>query len=89
MSANVIPFRPAEFVNIHGKPLPLTMQRLVQQLVPEAQCERYTPQVDKSRTAHDRHHIMVLHEGERVCIGSGGSEEAAWRDAYFHLKEET
>jgi hypothetical protein len=85
--SNVVPFRPAEFVNIHGKPIGVTMKQLVLRQVEKAWCHHrmWTP-ADRDPT-----HIFTIRvpefDGEppdmQGYIGTGATEEAAWRDAFF------
>lgn len=89
---NVVKFKPAEFVNVHGKPITgLSMKQLVLRNVPDAWCyhREWTPKDD-----HARHCYTVLvpeykdqPTSDQPFLGTGGTEEAAWRDAYFRTME--
>lgn len=90
--SNVIQFRQAEFVNVHGKPMGLSMRQLVLGLITDAWCHHreWKPSDDVAR------HIYTIRvpefKGEppelQAYIGTGATEEAAWRDAYTHIRVE-
>lgn len=91
---NIVNFRPAEFVNIHGKPLGLSMKQLVLRDVPKAWCHhRQAKDAAAPSGLSDFYTVRVPeYAGEaphdQAYIGSGATEEAAWRDAYFAIKQE-
>lgn len=88
--SNIVPFRQAEFVNIHGRPVGVSMKQLVLRGDHKAWCEHRTI-VDKSiGEPRDWYTIKTPdYEGEpeqfQGFLGSGATEEAAWRSAYFNI----
>jgi hypothetical protein len=88
--SNVVKFKPAEFVNVHGRPVGVSMKQLVLEHVNRAWCHMYEPidpAIEEKRALYT---IRVPeYKGEpphdQGYIGTGGTEEAAWRDAYFRL----
>lgn len=87
--ADIIKFRAAEFVNVHGKPVGVTMKQLVLLAVPKAWCH-YRAIVDTLNEQRDWYTVSVPeYDGEprehQGFMGTGSTEEAAWRDAYFQM----
>lgn len=84
---NVIKLKPAEFVNVDGRPLNVTFKKIVQERCPGLKCSfKQTKHEDGTRdwfTVTD----PSQPDGWNV-VGTGGTEEAAWRDAYFRIKED-
>jgi len=88
--ADITKFRAAEFVNVHGKPVGVTMQQLVQRAVPKAWCHYRWLVGKSSNEPRDWYTIRVPEYDDgpvshQSFIGTGATEEAAWRDAYFQL----
>jgi hypothetical protein len=91
---NVVKFKPAEFVNIEGKPVGVSMKQLVLQGVPKAWCHLsapHDPAIEESRALYTIRVPEFDNEPPQMqgFIGTGGTEEAAWRDAYFNLSGES
>lgn len=89
--SNVVQFRAAEFVNIHGKPVGVTMKQLVVRSVPDAWCHHRQVKDAASQSGESDFYTVRVpeYQGEPAefqgFIGTGATEEAAWRDAYFQL----
>lgn len=85
---NVVKLKPAEFVNINGRPLNVTFKKLMLERCPDLTCKYKRTGEDKGGEARDWYTVTdpAELEGWNV-IGTGGTEEAAWRDAYFRIME--
>lgn len=89
--SNVIKFRPAEFVNIDGKPLSVSMKKLVQELVADTVIVRHESNDHRGLLEWFSVECTKGYPKEQDAlwewIGSGATEEAAWRDAYTRITE--
>lgn len=87
--SNVVQFRPAEYVNCDGKPLALSMKQLVLRGVPFAWCHHklWTSAGGVSRDVYSIRAPEYESEpaNDQGFIGTGATEDAAWRDAYFAI----
>lgn len=88
---NVVQFRPAEFVNVHGKPISLSMKRLVLDLAPGLDVEHRKTKDHRGESDWFIVRAPLEYEGQtltdRGAIATGATEEAAWRAAYFAIKQ--
>jgi hypothetical protein len=87
--SNVVKLKPAEFININGRPLGVSMKQLVLRGDPKAWVE-YRSTTDQDGEPRNWYTVKSPeYEGEPAqyqgFIGSGETEEAAWRDAYFAI----
>lgn len=82
----------AEFVNVHGQPMAVTVKAVVLGLCPEAAHEQHATRDKISGEVSDFHTVKGTPEWPdqemvwRPTIGSGATEEAAWRSALTHLQ---
>ena len=84
---NVIKLKPAEYVNVDGRPLNVTFKKIVTERCPDLKCA-YKQTTGPDGETRDWYTVTDPAElnGWNV-IGTGGTEEAAWRDAYFRIME--
>lgn len=82
--SNIVQFRQPEFVNIHGRPMDLTARQVVLIEFPDATLHHRVGKLHDKPIDFYEIEVTFKQRGkppERAIIGSGGTEESAWRCA--------